>query len=148
MKTLDPIDFAILECLKENAKMSQKELANRVGLSITPTFERVKTLERNGIIEGYTVQLNKEKIGKGLQVICQVSLKEHSKDVIEDFENAIIHLKEIACCFHIAGGYDYSLLIEVANMEQYEKFLKERLSSIPNIANVQSSFVMSKVKIV
>ena len=148
MINLDSIDQAILKCLKENAKMSQKELANIVGLTITPTFERVKNLERKGIIEGYTVQLNKEKIGKGLQVICQVSLKEHSKEVIETFENAIIHLSEIESCFHIAGGYDYSLLIEVANMEQYEKFLKERLSSIPNIANVQSSFVMSKVKIV
>ncbi len=146
MINLDFIDQAILKCLKENAKMSQKELANRVGLTITPTFERVKNLERKGIIEGYTVQLNKEKIGKGLQVICQVSLKEHSKEVIETFENAIIHLSEIESCFHIAGGYDYSLLLEVANMEQYEKFLKERLSSIPNIANVQSSFVMSKVK--
>ena len=83
MINLDFIDQAILKCLKENAKMSQKELANRVGLTITPTFERVKNLERKGIIEGYTVQLNKEKIGKGLQVICQVSLKEHSKEVMK-----------------------------------------------------------------
>ena len=146
MKALDEIDLQIISCLTENAKMSQKELAARVGLTITPTFERVKNLERSGVIVGYTIRLNKDKVGKGLQVICQVSLKAHNLDVIEDFENAIVHLKEIASCFHIAGGYDYSLLIEVKNMAQYEKFLKERLASIPNIANVQSSFVMSQVK--
>jgi DNA-binding Lrp family transcriptional regulator len=146
MKELDEIDQQIISCLQENSKMSQKELASRVGLTITPTYERVKNLERSGVIESYTIKLNKEKIGKGLQVICQVSLKAHNLDIIEDFENAIVHLKEIASCFHIAGGYDYSLLIEVKNMEQYERFLKERLASIPNIANVQSSFVMSQVK--
>lgn len=146
MKSLDEIDYQIIACLEENAKMSQKELASRVGLTITPTFERVKNLERSGVIEGYTVKLNKESVDRGLQVICQVSLKAHNLDVIEDFENAIVHLKEIASCFHIAGGYDYSLLIEVKNMDHYERFLKERLASIPNIANVQSSFVMSQVK--
>lgn len=146
MRILDDIDYKIIACLEENAKMSQKELAGRVGLTVTPTFERVKNLERSGVIEGYTVRLNKEKVNRGLQVICQVSLKAHNLDVIEDFENAIVHLKEIVSCFHIAGGYDYSLLIEVKNMGQYERFLKERLASIPNIANVQSSFVMSQVK--
>jgi DNA-binding Lrp family transcriptional regulator len=146
MRILDDIDYKIITCLEENAKMSQKELASRIGLTITPTFERVKSLERTGVIEGYTVKLNKEKVERGLQVICQVSLKAHNLDVIEDFENAIVHLKEIASCFHIAGGYDYSLLIEVKNMSQYERFLKERLASIPNIVNVQSSFVMSQVK--
>ena len=143
---LDSIDLKIIDLLKEKAKAGTKEIANLVGLSVTPTYERIKRMERIGVIEGYTVVLNKRKIGKGLEVMCSVSLKEHNKELLEGFEERIIHFNEVSRCNHIAGEHDYLLLIEVNDMDEYQLFLKEKLASIPNISNVQSSFVMSTLK--
>ncbi|MBL1279408.1 MAG: Lrp/AsnC family transcriptional regulator [Fluviicola sp.] len=143
---LDEIDFAILELLKEDAKQGNKVIAEQVGLSVTPTYERIKTMERVGVIEGYTVRLDRSKIGKNLQVFCQVSLKEHNLELLEVFEKEVVALEEVASCYHIAGNYDYTLLIEVLDMEEYENFLRYKLACIPYIGNVQSSFVMSAIK--
>lgn len=143
---LDEIDNAILEILQENSKLGIKEVAIQIGLTVTPTYERIKRLERVGIIQGYSVRLNKSKIGKGLSVFCMVSLKEHNLELLEVFEKKIGSLSEVASCCHIAGDYDYIMLIEVADMNEYETFLKYKLASIPSISNVQSSFVMSEIK--
>jgi Lrp/AsnC family leucine-responsive transcriptional regulator len=145
-QSLDTIDREILALLKSNAKMGNKEIAARIGLSVTPTFERIKRLERQGVILGYEAVLNKKAIGKGLKVLCQVSLKAHNLDLLLGFEDEIVHLDEVSACYHIAGDYDYLLSIEVRDMDEYQKFLKEKLASIANIANVQSSFVMSTLK--
>lgn len=143
---LDEIDQKILALLKENSKMGNKEIAGQVGLTITPTYERIKRMERIGVIKGYGVKLNPRLIGKGLKVQCLVSLKEHHLDLLRSFEEKIVHLEEISECYHIAGEYDYILVIEVKDMEQYQHFLTEKLASIPSISNVQSSFVMSTIK--
>ena len=144
---LDELDKAILEILQENSKQGIKEIAIQIGLTITPTYERIKRLEREGIIQGYGVRLDKNKIGKGLSVFCMVSLKEHNLELLEVFEKKIASLTEVVTCCHIAGDYDYIMLIEVADMHEYETFLKYKLASIPSISNVQSSFVMSEIKI-
>ncbi len=143
---LDTIDLQILDLLTKNGKLGNKEIAAVIGLSTTPTFERIKRLERNGIIKGYTAILDKKKIGKGLQVFCQVSLKSHNAEIIDGFEAEIIHLSEVTACYHIAGDFDYSLFIEVSDMDEYQHFLKQKLANIPNIANVQTAFVMSTLK--
>lgn len=143
---LDDIDFKILELLKNNSKQGNKIIASKVGLTITPTFERIKKMERLGVIEGYSVRVNKKKIGKQLQVFCQVSLKEHNLDLLTVFEEEIVNFPEVSTCYHIAGNYDYALLIEIGSMEEYENFLKHKLTAIPYIGNVQSSFVMTAVK--
>ena len=143
---LDRIDLAILEILQENSKMGMKEIAEQVGLTVTPTYERIKKMERSGIIEGYGIRLNKKKIGKGLSVFCMVSLKEHNLDLLEVFERKIASLSEVSTCHHIAGDYDYAMMIEVADMDEYETFLKYKLAAIPSISNVQSSFSMSTIK--
>ncbi len=143
---LDDIDFKIIELLKENSKQGNKEIASQIGLTITPTYERIKKLERIGVIEGYTVHINKGMVGKQLQVFCQVSLKGHSLDLLTVFEKEVVALNEVSACYHIAGNYDYALLIETSNMKEYENFLKHKLTTIPSIQNVQSSFVMSAIK--
>ena len=143
---LDETDLKILDILHSNSKLGNKEIAAEVGLSITPTFERVKRMERQGVIKGYTAVLDKKKIGKGLLVLCQVSLRAHNADLLVGFEDEVVHLDEVASCYHIAGNYDYLLSIEVRDMDEYQRFLKEKLAAIPNIANVQSSFVMSTLK--
>ena len=145
-KNIDAIDQQIMQLLLSNSKLGTKEIAAKIGLSVTPTFERIKRLERKGIIKGYTAILDKKKIGKGLKVFCQVSLKSHNAEIIDGFEAEIIHLAEVSACYHIAGDFDYSLFIEVSDMDEYQHFLKQKLANIPNIANVQTAFVMSTLK--
>jgi DNA-binding Lrp family transcriptional regulator len=143
---LDKLDRLILELLKGNSKLGMKEVANKIGLTVTPTYERIKRLERAGVIQGYTVTLNKKAIGKNLQIFCQVSLKEHNLDLLSGFENEVVTLPQVSACYHIAGDSDYALLIEVANMDAYQEFLRQKLATISSIANVQSAFVMSAIK--
>ena len=145
-KVLDAIDEQIIGYLAQNAKLNNKELASLVGLTVTPTFERVKRLERLGVITGYQAQINPKMVGKDLKVICQVSLKSHSKEGIEEFERAVKKQAEISSAYHVAGAIDYMLTIEVANMEVYQQFVKNKLASIPHIGQVNSSFVMSELK--
>ncbi len=143
---MDAIDRAILEILEENAKLGTKEIAQQVGLSVTPTYERIKKLEREGIIQRYTIELDKKKIGKGLQVICYVSLKEHNLNLLQQFEEQIIALPEVVTCYHVAGDHDYALMIDIQDMETYEQFLRHKLTAIPSIVNVRSSFVMNEIR--
>jgi Lrp/AsnC family leucine-responsive transcriptional regulator len=146
MMALDGIDKQIIKLLQENGKMNNKEVAGKIGLSVTPTFERIKRLERMGVIEGYTAVINRKAIGKDLKVMCQVSLKSHEKEGIDVFESAIRELKEVSHAYHVAGATDYLLTIEVASMEVYQDFLKNQLARIPHIGQVNSSFVMSELK--
>jgi Lrp/AsnC family leucine-responsive transcriptional regulator len=143
---LDKIDLTIIELLKENSKQGNKSIAAHIGLTLTPTYERIKRMERIGVIERYTIKLNKLLIGKGLEVYCLVSLKEHNLDLLNKFEEQVAALNEVNSCYHLAGNHDYALLIQVDNMQEYEYFLKHKLAIIPSIANVESSFVMSSVK--
>lgn len=143
---LDKIDQRLLELLAENGKLNNKELAEAVGLSVTPTFERVKCLERLGVITGYHAEINPKMVGKELKVLCQVSLRKHQFDDIVEFEKAIRELKEVSTAYHVTGSMDYMLTVEVANMDAYQSFLKNRLSRIPHIGQVNSSFVLSALK--
>lgn len=143
---LDEIDLQLITALKENSKRSNKELADLVGLSVTPTFERVKRLERIGAIKGYTAIINPKAVGKELKVICQVILKSHQKEGIDDFEKAVKELQEVQNAYHVAGSTDYMLFIEVANMEAYQHFLRHKLAHIPHIGQVNSSLVMNQLK--
>lgn len=146
MNKLDKVDMAILDCLQENAKMSTKQIAEQVGLSTTPTFERVKRLEREGVINKYTVELDRKKIGRSLCVFCHVTLREHKLEHLEGFERKVVGLSQVEYCYHLAGNHDYLLFISVSDMEEYEHFLKNELTAIPSIANVHSSFVLSDVR--
>jgi Lrp/AsnC family leucine-responsive transcriptional regulator len=145
--SLDEIDLKIVAILEENSKKGTKELAQEVGLSVTPTFERIRRLERRGVIKGYVAKIDQAKIGRNLLVFCQVSLKTHTTELLENFEKQVVELSEVEACFHIAGNYDYLLQTRVHDMQEYQFFLKSKLAAIPNIANVQSSFVMTTLKI-
>ncbi|MFN5032107.1 MAG: Lrp/AsnC family transcriptional regulator [Flavobacteriia bacterium] len=145
--SLDEIDLKIVAILEENSKKGTKELAQEVGLTVTPTFERIRRLERRGVIKGYVAKIDQAKIGRNLLVFCQVSLKTHTTELLENFEKQVVELKEVEACFHIAGNYDYLLQARIHDMQEYQFFLKSKLAAIPNIANVQSSFVMTTLKI-
>lgn len=143
---LDAIDKKILLILQQNSKTNIKEVALKVGLTQTPTYERIRRLENSGIIEKYVAVLNKEKIGYHVEVFCQVTLLVHSKKMITKFEKAVNRIDEIMECFHVAGNYDYLLKVIVKDMKSYQLFLKNKLSILDSIANVQSTFVMTSTK--
>ena len=143
---IDKIDITLLNLLQNNTKLNTKELAQKVGLSVTPTYERIKRLEKQGYIKHYVAILDRKLIDKNLMVISFVSLILHSRDMQIEFEKSIIEYAEVIECFHVTGSYDYQLKVVVTDMEEYQSFIKNKLSSINNIANVQSSFVMSSLK--
>ena len=142
----DIYDIAILQEVQKNAKITVKELSEKINLSPTPTFERLKKLEREGYITGYHAKLDIKKLGLSLMVMCNVSLKIHQKDFIEKFQEEIIRFDEVKECYHIAGMYDYLLKIIVKDMDAYQQFVSKKLASLENIGNVQSSFVMIELK--
>lgn len=146
MNNLDRIDKQILALLQENSKINIKEIALKVNLTTTPTYDRIKRMEKSGVIKRYIAELNKEKVGLELVVFCQVTLQVHSKLLITQFENAVAKMPEITGCFHIAGNFDYLLKIVTPNIKSYQLFLKNKLSVLASVANVQSNFVMSTVK--
>jgi len=143
---LDLTDKKILNLLQQNSKANIKEIALKIGLTQTPTYERIKRLEKAGVIKSYIAVLDKEKVGYTIEVFCQVTLLVHSKDMITRFENAINKIDEVMECFHVAGNYDYLLKIIVKDMNSYQAFLKNKLSVLDSVANVQSTFVMSSTK--
>lgn len=143
---LDRKDKDILELLQVNSKITVKELALKVHLSPTPVFERIKRLEKEGIIRGYMAHLDKEKLGYDLTVFCQVSLKTHTEKLIHDFEQAIKNMPEVVEAYHIAGNFDYLLKVIAHNNKQYHQFIIETLSKLDMISNLQSNFVMFETK--
>lgn len=146
MVNLDLTDKKILNLLQQNSKANIKEIALKIGLTQTPTYERIKRLEKEGVIKNYIAVLDKEKVGFTIEVFCQVTLLVHSKEMIMRFENAVNKIDEVMECFHVAGNYDYLLKIIVKDMNSYQAFLKNKLSVLDSVANVQSTFVMSSTK--
>lgn len=146
MENIDPTDLQILTILQENAKVSHKEIAERLHLSRTPIFERIKKLERRGIIQKYVTLLNRKKIDRNLIVLCSISLREHGIENVSIFQNAIMNFTEVMECYHIGGNYDFFLKVVVKDVDAYQTFVLKKLSEVKNIANVQSAFVIGEVK--
>lgn len=143
---LDKTDLAILRLLQENARATIKEIAEKVHLSTTPVHERIRRMEESGVIEQYTAVVNRAKAGKGLMVICYVSLRQHSKNAGVKFIQAIMQMNEVIECLTISGEFDFLLKVVTENMDSYYDFHVNRLSAIENVGNVQSVFVMGVVK--
>ncbi len=143
---MDETDRKLLMLLQQDAKLTTKQLAHHLGLTVTPVFERIKRLEKQGVIDRYVAILNKEKIGRKLIAFCNVSIKEHSREYIHHFETQITKFPEVMECYHIAGMYDYMLKITTENMDSYHDFIYNKLATIENIGNVRSSFVMNELK--
>ncbi len=146
MHELDKIDKKILKVLQENALTTTKELAVKLNLTATPVYERIKRMEREGYIQKYVAILDKKKMKKGLVVFCNVILKEHAKAIGEKFVKDILALTEVTECYNISGEYDFMLKIVVEDMEEYQKFIMNKLASVENIGSTHSLFVMGEIK--
>lgn len=144
--TLDSKDLAILRLLQENARITVKEISEKVHLSTTPVHERIKRMEEAAIIKQYATLVDHSKVKKGLMVICYVSLKQHSKSAGDKFINTIQGLNEVIECYNISGEFDFMLKVVSKDMNAYYDFHVNKLSQIENMGHVQSVFVMGIIK--
>jgi DNA-binding Lrp family transcriptional regulator len=144
--SLDTKDLAILRLLQQNARITVKEISEKIHLSTTPVHERIKRMEETGVIKQYATLVDHSKVKKGLMVICYVSLKQHSKNAGGKFIKSMHELHEVIECFSISGEFDFMLKVVTENMNTYYDFHVNRLSQVENMGHVQSVFVMGIVK--
>lgn len=143
---LDKTDYSILSILQENGRLTTKQVAERVNLSSTPVFERIKRLEREGYIRKYVAILDPEKLDLGFEAFCSVKLRQMSKDVAENFVRIIKEIPQVMECYNISGEYDYLLKIRSGSMKEYNDFIINVLGTVDAIGSIQSSFVMNEIK--
>ena len=144
--SLDTKDLSILRLLQQNARITVKEISEKIHLSTTPVHERIKRMEESGVIKQYTTLLDPVKVKRGLMVICYVSLKQHSKNAGDKFIKTILELNEVIECYSISGEFDFMLKVVAEDMNTYYDFHVNRLCPIENMGHVQSVFVMGIVK--
>lgn len=143
MIKLDKIDRKILRILQNDGRITTKELASKLHLTNTPVYERVKKLEKNGIIEKYIAILNPEKLDKNMIIFIDVNLQKHTKDVVDNFKKTAMDFPEVMEFYNVSGEYDVHLKIMVKNMAEFKLFLEEKLSGCENVSKIHSSFAIS-----
>lgn len=143
---MDPVDLKILKLLIKDGLSTNKEIAAELNLTTTPIHERIKRLRRDGVIEKYTIELNRKKLRKNLLVFVSVSLKEHAAEFLIKFEKDVQTLPQVVECYCVSGGADFLLKIIVEDMEEYKNFILTKLATLSNIGNTQSQFVVKEVK--
>ncbi len=143
---LDLTDKKLINLLQNNSKQTTKQLSLQLNLSVTAVYERIKKLEKEGVIEKYVALVNKHKIEKSFLVFCHVKLVQHSKEYVTTFEREILKLEEVSECFHVSGDYDYILKIYVKDMDAYRNFMVTKLTAIKYIGSTQSTFAIEQVK--
>jgi Lrp/AsnC family transcriptional regulator, leucine-responsive regulatory protein len=143
---LDQIDKKLLELLQENSKKTNKELSLSLNLSVTAVYERIRKLERVGVIEKYVALVKPEKIDRSFTAFCQIKLVQHTKGNVTRFESQVAKLTEVLEVFHVSGEYDYILKVMVKDMEAYRNFMLNKLTALDHVGSTQSTFVISPVK--
>lgn len=142
----DSIDKKLLQLLQTDCKLTNKELSLKLNLSVTAVYERIKKIEKEGIISRYVALLNRNKIQKGFVVFCHLKLTQHTREFINQFEKEVIQLNEVLECFHVSGDYDYILKICVKDMEEYREFMVTKLTTLQHIGSTHSTFMIGQVK--
>ena len=143
---LDKFDLAILAVLQQDARASLHEVSSRVGLTSTPCWTRIKKMESDGVIQGYSVRHDPAAIGFTETVIVQVTLDNHHEETLEEFGKALEEIPEVLEAYLVSGDYDYHIRIAVRDTRDYERLLRERLYRIPGIRHSKSSFVLGRLK--
>ena len=146
MNKLDSIDKKILALLQERGRMTNTELSKQVGLSAASALERVKKLERGGVIRGYHARLDPAAIGIGLVILVEVTLARHQHDAIVRFVEAVQSVDKIVDCYHITGRADYLLRVVAKDIPSYELFVMETLSALPGVQHIETMMILSAVK--
>lgn len=142
----DNTDKKLLALLQENSKKTNKELAAKLGLSLTAVYERIRKLERAGVISKYVALVKPEKVERSFTAFCQIKLVQHTKKNVTGFESQVAQLTEVLEVFHVSGEYDYILKVMVKDMDAYREFMLNKLTALDHIGSTQSTFVISPVK--
>ena len=143
---LDKKDKLILSLLQDDSTLSVKEISEKIGLTFTPTYERIKNLEKQGVVEKYVAILNREKLGINIVVYCNIRLKEQSQKTLQEFEDYISKYDEVQEIISLSGEYDYMLKILASDINSYNNFTVNIISNGPNIGQYHSSIVLAEVK--
>ena len=146
MKSLDKLDYKILNILQEDNTIAINDLAERIGLSFTPTYVRVKSLKNNGIIKKYVAIVDREKVGYELVAYCNVTIKNKSVEILRDFEEKLNKCPEIVEVVSVSGVYDYMIKIVTKNIKEYNDFVEKTFTNYPHIGDYHSSIVLCTVK--
>ena len=144
---LDSRDIRLLQLLQHDSKVTNKELADKVGMSVTAVYERIHGLEQRGIIRRYVALVDRESIGKNLLAFTIVKVKEHSKTALRGFEREAVKFAEVMECYQLTGQSDFLLKVASRDMKEYNSFLMDRLATLPNISGVETMFVLSEGKV-
>lgn len=143
---MDIIDKKLIYFLQKDSKQTTKQLSLKLNLSVTATYERIKKLEKEGVIKKYVALVNKDKVARSFLIFCHVKLSKHSKEYLSHFEKEILKLDEVTECFHVSGDYDYILKIYVKDMSAYREFMVTKLTTIEHIGSTHSIFTIGEVK--
>ncbi len=143
---LDKTDKLILNQLQEDAKLNVKSIADKLSLSKTPVYDRIKKYEKEGIIEKYVAVLNTKKVTSSMVVFCSVSLENQKLEYIENFDKAIRDLPEVVECYLMGGANDFLLKVVVKDLDAYHKFSSGVLAALPNVGQIKSTFVLNEIK--
>ncbi|MEM7252877.1 MAG: Lrp/AsnC family transcriptional regulator [Pseudomonadota bacterium] len=144
--TLDSVDLRILKALQANARISNVELADAVGLSASPCARRVRLLESRGVIRGSATLLDASAVGFPISVFIQVTLERQIEAMLQVFEDTVRTYPEVMECYLMTGDADYLLRVVVPNLDNYQRFLMDRLTHIPGVASIKSSFALRQVQ--
>jgi Lrp/AsnC family transcriptional regulator, leucine-responsive regulatory protein len=144
--TLDETDKKILRILQNNGRITNLQLSQEIGLSPAPTLERVRKLEKAGVIKAYHAFINAQLLGFGLKVIIQVSLVRQIENAVQTFSQKINEIEEIIECNQVTGDYDYIIKVLVKDIAEYDKLVNDKLSKIEEIGQMRSSVILSTVK--
>lgn len=142
----DPIDKKLLNLLQTSSKRTNKELSLKLNLSVTAVYERIRKLERTGVISDYVALVDPARVERSFLAFCHVKLVQHVKSNVTEFELEVAKLKEVLECYHVSGEYDYILKVMVKDMEAYREFMLNKLTALKHIGSTQSTFVISPVK--
>jgi len=143
---LDAIDRKILRALQEDGKISMGELAEKVGLSPSPCARRVRLMEKAGIIKGYAAIIDQRRVGLPISAFASIKLERQREEDLDRFEETVSRWPEVLDCYLMTGQRDYLMRVVAADLEAYERFIKDKLTRLDNIASIETSFALGQVK--
>jgi Lrp/AsnC family transcriptional regulator, leucine-responsive regulatory protein len=146
MPNLDRFDIAILNCLQEDARATNVEIAERVNLSPSPCLRRIRNLEKSGVLQGYRATIGRKEVGLALTVFVEIKVGQHSRENSEAQQQALLAIPEVVSAFLISGTADFLAEVVVADLPAYEKLLTETLLALPGVSDIRSNFAIRTIK--
>jgi len=146
MKTLDATDLTLLRALQQDARQSMAELAEKVALSASPCWRRVKQLEDAGIIVGYSAQLQREKLGFGVTGFVHLQMASHAQELTSAFEREVVALPQVLACHNLSGHYDYMLELIAPDLQSFSDLVRTKIRALPGVKEISTSFSLKQIK--